>query len=51
MGTDIHRIDHSLDMGKALKNLKKIVKDEQKIDNLTRNNMKKVIENQDIERG
>lgn len=48
MGTDIHRIDHSIDMGKALKKLKKILKNEEKIDNLTRNNMKKVIENKEI---
>ena len=50
IGTYIQRIDHRLDIGKALKNLKKIVKDEQKIDNLTINNMQKVIENKDIER-
>lgn len=50
IGTDIHRMDHNIDMEKALKTLKKIIKNEQKIDNLTRNNMKKVIENKDVER-
>ena len=48
MGTDIHRIDHPIDMEKAMKKLRKIVKKQEIIDDLTINNIKKVIENKDV---
>lgn len=50
VGTDIHRIDHPIEIQKAYKILKKIVKEQEIVENLTVNNMKKVIENKDIER-
>ena len=48
MGTDIHRIDRPIDMEKALNVLKKVVKKQEIVDDLTNNNIKKVIENKDI---
>lgn len=48
MGTDIHRIDRPIDMEKALNVLKKVVKKQEIVDDLTTNNIKKVIENKDI---
>lgn len=48
MGTDIHRIDRPIDMEKALNVLKKVVKKQEKVDDLTTNNIKKVIENKYI---
>lgn len=48
MGTDIHRIDRPIDMEKALNVLKKVVKKQEIVDDLTTNNIKKVIENKYI---
>lgn len=48
MGTDIHHINHSIDLEKARKVLKKVVKKEDIIDDLVKNNIQKVIDNQDI---
>lgn len=48
MGTDIHHISHKIDIEKATKKLKKIVKDDQKIEDITINNIQKVIDNIEI---
>ena len=45
MGTDIHHIDHKIDIETATKKLKKIVKNEKIIEDITINNIQKVIDN------
>lgn len=48
VGSDIHRIDRTIDIEESIKKLKKIVKKQEIVDDLTINNIKKVIENKDI---
>lgn len=48
MGTDIHRIDHKIDIIQASKKLRKIVKDQKKLEDITINNIQKVIDNIEI---
>lgn len=48
IGTDIHRIDRIIDIEKAMLKLKKIVKKQEIVDDLTVNNIKKVIENKEM---
>ena len=45
MGTDIHHIDHKIDIEIATKKLKKILKNEKIIEDITINNIQKVIDN------
>lgn len=48
MGTDIHHIDHKTDIELASKKLRKIVKNEKIVEDITTNNIQKVIDNIEI---
>ena len=48
LGSDIHRIDKPIDLEKAMKKLKKIVKKQEIVDDLTYNNIKKIINNESL---
>lgn len=48
MGSDIHHIDKPIDLVKAAKKLKKIVKKQEIVDDLTYNNIKKIINNENL---
>ncbi len=48
MGSDIHRIDRPIDLIAATKKLKKIVKKQEIVNDLTYNNIKKIINNEDL---
>ena len=48
MGTDIHHIDRPIDVDTSLKKLKKIVKKQEIVDDLTVNNIRKVIDDIEI---
>lgn len=45
MGTDIHHIDHPIDINTATKKLRKIVKSDSIVEDITINNIQKVIDN------
>lgn len=48
MGSDIHHIDKPIDIEKSIKKLKKIVKKQEIVDDLTYNNIKKIINNENL---
>ena len=48
MGTDIHHIDHPIDINTATKKLRKIVKSDSIVEDITINNIQKVIDNFEI---
>lgn len=48
LGSDIHNLEHSFDEIKLKKKLKRIVKSQNKINDLLENNIQKVINNEDI---
>ena len=48
MGTDIHHIDHKTDIELASKKLRKILKNEKIVEDITTNNIQKVIDNIEI---
>ncbi len=48
MGTDIHHLNYSVNLEKSIKKLKKIVKNDQIVENITKNNIKKVIANKEL---
>lgn len=48
MGSDIHRIDKQIDLSKALKKLKKIVKKQEIVDKLTFENVLKIINDEEL---